>query len=206
MTLATRNTSTAKQLLRKRMLADRERLPVEARAGKNIAITGLLRKLPHYVDADAVLGYLNFGSEYASELWVQQVLADGKKLALPRVNHHTNRLELYWVEDLEEQIAEGTWKIREPIVERCQRLLGLNEVEFMLLPGVAFSRNGGRLGYGGGYYDKLLAVPEPAPVLVAAAFAMQVVDHVPMEVGDRRVEWLVTENETIQCAVAGTRG
>ena len=143
---------------------------------------------------------MNFGAEFASELWIQQVLAEGKRLALPRVNHHTNQLDLYWVDDPETQLAAGLWGIREPIVERCGRLDTLNEVEFVLLPGVAFTREGARLGYGGGFYDKLLARLARLPALVAAAFALQIVEQIPQETTDVKVGWIITEQETISCS------
>ena len=142
--------------IRKKLLALREQLSPDVRAACSEAISARIFKLEIYRQANAVLGYMNFGAEFASELWIQQVLADGKKLALPRVNRHTNQLDLYWVDDLENQLESGLWGIREPVVERCEQLTTLNEVEFALLPGVAFSRNGARLGYGGGFYDKLL--------------------------------------------------
>jgi 5,10-methenyltetrahydrofolate synthetase len=190
--------------IRKQILALREQLVPDRRAAYSAAISARIAKLEIYRQADAVLGYMNFGAEFASELWVQQVLADGKKLALPRVNRHANQLDLYWVDDLENQLAAGSWGIREPIVERCERLEALNEVEFALLPGVAFSRNGARLGYGGGFYDKLLAGHPGGngghkPVLAAAGFALQLVEHIPQEATDVKVEWLVTEQEVIHC-------
>ena len=72
-------------------------------------------------------------------------------------------------------------------------------MDFILLPGVAFTREGARLGYGGGFYDKLLAQMPHRPALVAGAFALQVVHEIPQEKTDRKVEWLVTEDETIRC-------
>ena len=69
---------------------------------------------------------------------------------------------------------------------------------------MAFTRNGARLGYGGGFYDKLLAGMAQRPALVAAAFALQVVETLPQEANDIRVEWLVTERETIDCSVQGS--
>mgnify|MGYP002637614216 FL=1 len=200
-------TSSIKQALRERIIAQREQLPSDIRAMHSAAITEHLLQLPEYRRANAVLGYMNFGAEFASELWVQRVLADGKKLALPRVNRHTMQLDLYWVNDLENQLAAGMGGICEPIVERCERVSTIFEVEFVLLPGLAFTRDGGRLGYGGGFYDKLLVQlqdvkPTPCPSLVAAAFAMQVVPDVPLETTDVKVEWLVTEHETIHCADA----
>ncbi len=186
--------------IRKKLLALREQLSPDVRAACSEAISARICKLEIYRQASSILGYMNFGAEFASELWIQQVLADGKKLALPRVNHHTNQLDLYWVDDLETQLAVGLWGIREPIVERCERLNMLNEVEFALLPGVAFTRDGARLGYGGGYYDKLLTLIPHRPALVAAAFALQIVECIPQEATDVKVEWIITEQETIDCS------
>ncbi|MDO8262649.1 MAG: 5-formyltetrahydrofolate cyclo-ligase [Gallionella sp.] len=212
---------TLKQTIRKTILAQREQLPADIRAAHNSAITEQLLQLPEYRQASAVLGYMNFGTEFSSDLWVEMALADGKRLALPKVNHHTNQLDLYWVEDLESQLAAGLWGIREPVVERCERLDGLNEVEFVLLPGVAFTRDGARLGYGRGFYDKLLmkqlairlgeqttlakslvmANMTQRPVLAAAAFSLQIVEIIPQEPTDVKVEWIITEQETIACSV-----
>ena len=193
-----------KPSIRKTIFAQREQLPADTRAAYSAAITERLLQLPEYRQAGAVLGYMNFGAEFASELWVARALADGKRLALPKVNRHTNHLDLYWVDDPENQLAAGLWGIREPVVERCERLNNPNEVEFALLPGVAFTRDGARLGYGGGFYDKLLIQLDSRdgahqPALVAAAFAMQIVEQLPQEATDRKVEWLVTESETIDC-------
>jgi 5-formyltetrahydrofolate cyclo-ligase len=127
-------------------------------------------------------------------------LADSKQLVLPKVNRQTNQLDLYWVNDLPSQLAAGLWGIPEPVAERCERLNTLNEVEFALLPGVAFTRSGARLGYGGGFYDKLLANIKPHPTLVAAAFGLQVVEDMPQEATDVKVEWVVTEQEVIHCS------
>jgi 5-formyltetrahydrofolate cyclo-ligase len=196
-------TPTTKATLRKQTLSLREQLPAEVRAAHNAAITENLLHLPEYQHAKTVLGYMNFGSEYASELWVAQVLADGKRLVLPRVNRHTNLLDLYLIEDLNTQLAAGLWGIREPVIERCKRLIDINEVEFVLLPGIAFSRDGARLGYGGGFYDKLLAPAKDAlqrPALVAAGFALQIVQQIPQEETDVKVQWLVTEQERVSCS------
>lgn len=200
---AAMSTLTMKQTIRKTILAQREQLPAETRAEYNAAITERLLQLPEYREADTVLGYMNFGAEFASEFWVERALAEGKRLALPKVNRHTNHLDLYWVDDPENQLAAGLWGIREPVVERCERLNNPDEVEFALLPGVAFTRNGARLGYGGGFYDKLLASMTQRPVLVAAAFALQIVESLPQEATDIKVEWIMTEQETIACGAQG---
>lgn len=188
-----------KQALREHIIAARENLtrPENLRLSQDVIAT--ICTLPEYKHARTVLGYLNFGSELAAELWVKQALADDKRVLLPRVNRASKHLDLYQVRDLQRDVAPGSWGIREPVMERCIKEDAPGTVDFILLPGVAFTRDGARLGYGGGFYDKLLARMPHRPTLVAGAFALQVVPEIPQEETDRKVEWLVTEHETIRC-------
>jgi 5-formyltetrahydrofolate cyclo-ligase len=192
--------TTTKPEIRRHVLAMREELDAGLREAYSKRIISRIRDMEAYRKAGAVLGYMNIGAEFCSDIWVGHVLEDGKRLALPRINRHANHLDLYWVEDLGSQLAAGMWGIREPVVERCQRLASPNEVEFALLPGVAFCRDGARIGYGGGYYDKLLGSMMRRPRLAAAAFMLQLVDHIPQEMTDVKVEWIITEHETIPCS------
>jgi len=198
--------SSEKKRIRQTILATRGQLAEEARAASDAAITIRLLQLPEYQHANTVMGYMNFGSEVTSELWVKQALVDGKQVVLPRVDRHSNQLDLYVVADLENQLEAGLGGIREPIVERCERLYDINEVEFALLPGVAFCRDGARLGYGGGFYDKLLAhLHAPYRITLAtAAYALQIVAQLPQEATDIKVGWIVTEAETIDCSATGS--
>lgn len=193
------NIQARKQTLRQSIIAAREKLGSAEHLRLSHLIVGHICALPCYRQADTVLGYLNFGAELAAEFWVERALSDGKQVLLPRVNRASGHLDIYKVSDLQQDVAPGTWGIREPLAERCIKVDALATLDFILLPGVAFSRAGDRLGYGGGFYDKLLARLPHQPALVAGAFALQVTEEIPQESTDRRVEWLVTENETIDC-------
>jgi 5-formyltetrahydrofolate cyclo-ligase len=199
-----------KPVIRQRIIAGRELLPAELRAQLSARIVQHMRQMPEYQNAGVVMGYMNFGAEFESEIWARQALADGKQLLLPKVNRARRVLEVYRVADLQHDLAPGLWGIREPLPARCARIEALDQVDFILLPGVAFARNGARLGYGGGFYDKLLAQLDEAgslahrQALVAGAFSMQLVGDIPQESTDRKVQWLVTENEVI--AVSGLGG
>jgi 5-formyltetrahydrofolate cyclo-ligase len=194
------NLAAQKQVIRKNILARREALPADQRQVLSRTIIERIIAMPEYQRARMVLAYMNFGSEFGGALCAAQVLKDGKHLLLPRVNRASRELELYRVDNLETQLEQGSWGIAEPVPERCERLNQLNAVEFALLPGVAFARDGARLGYGGGFYDKLLARMKPHPVLVAAAFALQIVPEVAQEITDVKVDWIVTEHELIACS------
>ncbi|GAB5604139.1 5-formyltetrahydrofolate cyclo-ligase [Sideroxyarcus sp. TK5] len=188
-----------KLTLRQRIIAARENLAASERLRLSHAILGAVSGLPVYQQASTVLGYLNFGAELATEVWLEQALRDGKRVLLPRVNRASKHLDLYQIQDLRQDVAPGSWGIREPLIERCIKEEAPGTIDFILLPGVAFTRNGGRLGYGGGFYDRLLARMPHRPALVAAAFGLQVVEDIPLEDTDRAVEWLVTENEILRC-------
>ena len=188
-----------KHTLRQRIIAGRTALPQGERTRLSREITARLLRLAAYREAGTVLGYMNFGAEFESDNWVRQTLNDGKVLLLPKVNTTTRELDLYRVTDVDTQLAPGAYGIREPLPQSCAAAR-LEEADFILLPGVAFGRDGARLGYGGGFYDKLLALLRHSPTRVAAAYAMQVVEGIPQEETDHTVQWLVTENETIHCA------
>ena len=193
------NIQARKQPLRQSIIAARENLGSAEHLRLSHAIVERICELRCYRQAGTVLGYLNFGAELAAEFWVERALADGKQVLLPRVNRASRHLDIYKVSDLQQDVAPGAWGIREPLAEHCAKVEALGTLDFILLPGVAFSRAGDRLGYGGGFYDKLLARLPHQPALVAGAFALQVVEEIPQESTDRRVGWLVTENETIDC-------
>ena len=128
--------------------------------------------------------------------FLHEVLAGGRTLVLPRVDRAARRLALHEVLDLDGDLQPGTWGIPEPAPDRCRPVEPV-EIDFVLVPGLVFDPGGGRIGYGAGYYDRLLgAWPPPVPPLVAAAFELQVVPAVPVLPTDRRVDLVVTESRT----------
>jgi len=193
-----------KQSIRQRIIADREQLTPAERARLSHVISVRIANLSAYRTANTVLAYMSFGAEVSTEKWVQQALRDGKRVLMPKVNRATKELDVYRVTNLQHDLAPGQWNILEPLVERCDKINSLQDVDFILLPGIAFGRDGARLGYGGGFYDKLLARIKDVnqsyrPALVAGAFAIQLVEGLPQETTDHKVEWVVTEIETIKC-------
>jgi len=188
-----------KQNLRQSIIAIRSGIILSERQRLNTLIAARIAELEAYRTAVTVLGYMNFGAEFAAEIFMQQALNDGKQVLLPKVNRATKQLDVYRVNDLAQDVEPGCWNIREPIIERCAKVEDLAIIDFMLLPGVAFGLDGTRLGYGGGFYDKLLARMPHQPTLVAAGFALQIVAGIPQEATDRKVEWVITEQEIIRC-------
>ena len=181
----------AKATLRTAILTRRDAADIESRSGDSLAITQKLCALPAYRAATAVAAYASFGSELDTSAFLARILADHKQLLLPRINRAQRVLELRHVADLEADLVSGVWGIREP-AQRCP-IFALDKVEFTLVPGVAFTQSGARLGYGGGFYDRLLASLDRRATRIAAAFQLQMVDQLPEERHDQRVDQVVTE-------------
>jgi 5-formyltetrahydrofolate cyclo-ligase len=180
--------------LREAVLRRRESLPEVKRVLLSRRILGGVLDLPAYGRSSVVLAYASFGTELRTDGFLRRVLADGKVLLLPRVERAG--LGLYEVRDAARDLAPGTWGIREPAPDRCPTV-DPNRVDFALIPGVAFDRRGRRLGYGGGFYDRLLTggLPGETP-RVAGAFEVQMVDEVPVGPHDAPVNFVVTEKGT----------
>jgi 5-formyltetrahydrofolate cyclo-ligase len=181
-----------KAALRRSILSRRDAMSAGERIEASVAITRYLLDLPALQPARTVLAYLSFGSEYDTLGFVQGLLAQGKRLMLPRVDRPNRRLELFFVADPPAQTSPGTWGIREPLRDRCPPA-SLEEAGLVLVPGVAFTPRGDRLGYGGGFYDRLLAGWPARPPVVAGAFSVQVLDSLPMGPEDVRIDAVVTE-------------
>lgn len=190
-----------KRSLRKLTIARRDAMAPVERERFAERITAQLLTMNAYQQAQTVMSYMSFGSEFETASFVLQVLNAGKCLVMPRVDKLARKLVLYQVEDLRD-LETGVWGIREPRID--SPLVSLNEIDFLLMPGVAFDRTGNRLGYGAGFYDRLLAdtpvtiQPQTlAATRVAAVFSLQVVDIVPTTENDQRVDFIMTENEQI---------
>ncbi|MEO8039472.1 MAG: 5-formyltetrahydrofolate cyclo-ligase [Betaproteobacteria bacterium] len=177
-------------------MADRDQLGAERRARDGVRITDALLRMPELARARSVLSYCSIRSEFDTARFNAWVLASERHLALPRIDRSQQRLRVHEVASLEDDLVPGVWGIREPNPARCREIT-LAETDFVLVPGAAFDRRGGRLGYGAGFYDRLLAAAVPDLPCVAAAFSVQCVERVPMDEHDRKMTALVTEIETI---------
>jgi 5-formyltetrahydrofolate cyclo-ligase len=175
------------------VLAARDALPPATRSALGARIAEQLRIQVPLTAARRVLGYLSFGSEFDTAPLLADWLARGVRVALPRVNRERRALELYFVDDLARDTVAGVWGIREPAPDRCPPALPA-QIEAVLAPGVAFTPRCERLGYGGGFYDRLLGGWRGRPPVVAAAFAIQVVAALPCDPGDIPVDAVVTED------------
>ena len=184
----------AKQALRKRVLAARNAMPPAVHAADSARIAERLSAVEAFARARTLCVTLPFGSEWDARPLVLRSIARGVTVAIPRVDADARMLVLHTVRDIGEDIVAGFRAIPEP--KPSTPVIVPEKVDCVLVPGVAFDREGGRLGYGGGYYDRLLPLCAGA-TRVAGAFALQLVDRVPIGPHDVRVDAIATPDEIV---------
>lgn len=187
-----------KKALRKDVLHHRDSLSWTEIEEYSDKIARRLFELTEYRSARIIMFFLNFGKEVMTLKMVPQALAQGKRVVAPKTVHKERRMILSEIFDVEADLAPGMWNIPEPKADKL-RVLQPEEVDFVVVPGVAFDEKGNRLGYGGGYYDRFFSQLREDVPLVAVTFEIQVLKQLPVAPWDRRVDLIVTEERTINC-------
>lgn len=185
-----------KARLRTEVLARRDAL--EDREGRSARILARVVALEAWREAAMVSCFVGVKSEVATLPVIAAAFAAGKRVAVPVVEGAL--LALYRIESLDE-LAPAPFGLLEPRKElrRKVRRLVATQVRLWLVPGVAFDRTGGRLGYGKGYYDALLRRVKPEVPKVGLGFEVQMLPRVPMGETDQRLSMILTEAQEYLC-------
>lgn len=177
-----------KQEIRKSLLAIRESLSEKEAQKKSQRICKQLLEMSCFEYAKWIYGYMAIRKEVDICPFLQHHLEHGKKIALPRVNKDT--MEFYQIASFDD-LEEGSFHILEP-KEECPKAEGGG---FMLVPGVAFDREGGRIGYGKGFYDRYFSTHNQVLEKIGIAYKFQVVDKIPVTAEDIRLDGLVYDGD-----------
>lgn len=186
--------SNSKTPLRAEIRRRLEKMAPEQRAGGSLRACSLLEKQRVWQRAQSILFYAPMRLEI--DIWplLRDSLAAGKRAALPRFDVRSQQYDACVIRNLPHDLVAGQFGIREP-AQHCSSL-EMEQFELVLVPGVAFDRQGRRLGRGKGFYDRLLSGAESKACGVA--FDEQLVEKIPVEAHDRRVQWLLTPTQWIE--------
>jgi 5-formyltetrahydrofolate cyclo-ligase len=185
-----------KKAIRNEVLKKRDQIPHAVKAEKDLLIKKFLCSLPEFLGAKMILFYASFRSEVETHSMIKQALKTGKKVVLPKVDKERHMLLLYELKDLRELNA-GYMGIPEPFVGG-ERTVVIDDIDLIIIPGAAFDYSGNRLGYGAGYYDILLSGRKIKMPVIALAYEEQLVDSIPSEEHDVRVDMIVTDKGSIR--------
>lgn len=200
-----------RKALRSRCLTARDQIPEALRRTFDAERLDLVISRREYLDAEDILVYVSFGSEADTRELIRTSMRNGKRIwcpaAFPRRrirNSFTGSfyraagvMKFYRIRNFEE-LHVSSYGILEPEAADGNLFRGpFDHRSLLILPGTVFDRKGGRLGYGGGYYDLFLG-EHPDISRIAMAFECQIVPAVPLEPWDQRVPVIVTERQVIE--------
>lgn len=179
-----------KKEIRQKVLETRFKLSAEERKAKSRKMADRLFSLPEFTTARTVMFFASFRSEVETHDMIRRALAAGKRIVLPKVKG--KELALFEIKDFDRDVAPGAWDIPEPVRGTAAKA---RDIELIVVPGAAFDEHGNRLGYGAGFYDKLLSSYKG--MTVALAFEFQIVPQLPAAPYDIPVKKIVTEKRVI---------
>lgn len=147
-----------------------------------------------YKNANVILAYLAFGKEVSCDELVIQALTDGKTVCIPYIIDKEHFLAAK-LNSLENLVLDryGIRTVAEPIIE-----VSHSDIDLILVPGLAFGRDGSRMGMGAGYYDRFLA--DTQAITLGLAYEKMLQDEIPTDEHDIAMEYIVTESNLIQCS------
>ena len=189
--------SNSKKAIRQEILLKRDAISENIKKEKDTAIRQRMIRLPEFTDAKTILFYASFRSEVDTMEMIKITLSQGKRTVLPKVDKENKKLKLYEIKDMNE-LAKGYMGILEPSVSE-ERLTGLDNIGLVIIPGAAFDVSGNRLGYGAGFYDRLLAGIKNKIPVIAPAYEEQLIENIPSEPHDIKVDKIVTNKRVIEC-------
>jgi len=184
-----------KARLRELCLARRARLSPAERCRMSGAIARHVSAMPAFLDSRTVMLYLALPQEVQTEALLEACHRGAKRVAVPVVSN--DDLLAAQLRPGHVELKTGRFGIPEP--GGATPVIPADEIDCVLVPGVAFDRRGARLGFGKGYYDRFLCRLPAAAHLCGLAFALQIVERVPEAPHDVRMHWLATEQGARRC-------
>ena len=183
-----------KKEIRREIIAKRDLIKNKSELDEKIEEK--LRNNEIYKNSKNIFIYLGFGSEINTIKYVEDFLNEGKKIIIPYTDMKNKVMYGIEVNTLD-GLKKNKFGILEPT--DTSKIFNKEDIDLVIMPGVAFDRSGNRIGYGGGYYDKFLCEMSSDIPTIALAYNIQILEEVPSEKHDIKVGMVITEKETIKC-------
>jgi 5-formyltetrahydrofolate cyclo-ligase len=181
-----------KKIIRNKISYLRNNLSLEQHKLKSELIKEKLIKLDEYIKANNIFIYYPFRSEIDTTLIIEHALKNNKKIILPKIDN--NNLKLFFIYDIKNDLKIGKYGILEPDNSKCKEAI-IDDIDLAIVPGLCFDLYFNRLGYGGGFYDKILSKLKKDIKIIALAFDLQLINKLPICKYDKKVNIIITESK-----------
>ena len=188
----------AKIALRKTIIQKRKKLGDLKKNEKSIAIAKRLFGMDEFKKAKSVFCFLSTSAEVQTDWIIRESLGFGKQVLVPLLDSGEENLQVVRIPSMDIEFVTGRYGIREP-APKFRNIIPFSSIDFVMVPGLAFDAFGNRVGYGGGFYDKVFKKITKNATRVAIGFGFQLFDLVPHTDLDEPVHFLITEVTTLRC-------
>ena len=184
--------------IRQQVLAKRDLMKEGEVNEKSKLALERLYSLPEFKNAKGIMTYVSFRNEVDTEQLIRRALKMGTRIFIPKMSREIKEITVCELKDFDTELVCNHLGIKEPKTEFF-REIEKDHIDLIIVPGVAFDSCGCRIGFGGGYYDKFILAMRKKVPLVALAFEFQVLDKLPEETHDQKVDLILTEKRIIHC-------
>lgn len=185
-----------KQRLRRNMLEKRRGISATEKAARSEQIARYFCSWPIYRNSNTVMLYLAMPDEPQTELLIQDALGCGKRVCVPLLGKTYGEMTAAEITDIDDLVI-GRLGLKMPDPDKAKPVLAA-DIDLVVVPAVAFDRNGNRLGMGAGYYDRFLEQNSDS-VLLGITWSSQLADSIPCGAHDVRMQYLLTEEGFLSC-------
>ncbi|WP_291579027.1 5-formyltetrahydrofolate cyclo-ligase [Clostridium sp. UBA6640] len=185
----------SKKEIRKEILQKRDLICEEDKKLIDEEVFNRLISSDEYKKANTIFAFVSFKSEVDTYKFIEHALSQGKTVGVPKVIKEEKYMDVFKINFLSD-LESGYFGVMEPS-ESCEKI-NKDNIDFILMPGAVFDEKGGRIGYGGGFYDKFLSDVKDSVPKIAIAYELQIIDSVPMEEYDIKIDGIITEKRTIK--------
>jgi len=185
-----------KDEIRNRIAKTLAALSVSKIEEKIARIENRLFEFANFLEANIVLLYINSTSEVNTLKIIERCFNYNKIVILPAFDTTKHEMILMKIDNLNTDLTPGPRGILEPDPSHCN-VVPIECIDIAIIPGVAFDEKGGRIGFGEGFYNRLIAKLPETTRKIAIAFEEQIVEHVPMDSRKHNLDIIITDQRTI---------
>jgi 5-formyltetrahydrofolate cyclo-ligase len=191
----------AKMAIRQAVAQKREQLGELEKNEKNLAIAQRLFCMDEFKKSKTIFCFLSSFFEVQTDRIIRESLLLKKQVLVPLLGSGEEDLRVSRISSMDIEFVTGRYGVREP-APKFRNILPFSSIDFVVVPGLAFDAFGNRVGYGGGFYDRIFKKITKNVSRVAIGYGFQLFDLVPHTDLDEPVHFLVTEFTTLRCCDA----
>jgi 5-formyltetrahydrofolate cyclo-ligase len=158
---------------------------------KSCKIAKRLFALGAFKRAKIVMFYVAKDGEVETRQMIAKAQGLGKRIVVPHINRKTKKMLACQLKNMHEELCRGPYGVHQP-KENCKQTVGFKSIDLVVVPGIAFSQDGQRLGRGGGYFDRFLSRLDKKTFRVGLAFDFQIVKNIPSLSHDEPVDLVIS--------------